>query len=98
VAAGSVHFVSTACSNVEAVLPQQVVGQELALGHLTDALCHHLSQPQPSKPLVISVHGPPGVGKTLSHLWLARALYSKRPAADLHCPGLHCKGYKVGGA
>lgn len=80
---------------MEAVLPQQIVGQELALTHLTESLCHHMSQKQPKKPLVISVHGPPGVGKTYTHLWLARALYNQHPSADLDCPGIHCRGYKV---
>lgn len=92
---GTVHFVRTACPSVEAVLPREVVGQELALGQLTDAVCHHLAQRHPRKPLVISVHGPPGVGKTYSHLWLARALYNAQPSASLQCPGLHCRGYKV---
>ncbi|KAF8072817.1 TOR1A [Scenedesmus sp. PABB004] len=92
---GGAHFVDTACANVERVLPAEVVGQDLALGQLTDAVCHHLSQPRPKKPLVLSVHGPPGVGKTYSHLWLARALYSRRPARGLHCPGPACRGYKV---
>eukprot|EP00879_Flechtneria_rotunda_P003365 GHRR01003593.1.p1 GENE.GHRR01003593.1~~GHRR01003593.1.p1 ORF type:complete len:369 (+),score=124.57 GHRR01003593.1:1009-2115(+) len=92
---GSVHFVDNACHNLETILPQQIVGQELALGQLTDAVCHHLSQKHPKKPLVVSVHGPPGVGKTYTHLWLARALYNKKPSAALQCPGLQCKGYKV---
>lgn len=93
--AGSVHFVDTGCTNLESLLQQQLVGQELALGQLTDAVCHHLSQRAPRKPLVISVHGPPGVGKTYTHLWMARALYSKAPSASLQCPGMHCRGYKV---
>jgi Cdc6-like AAA superfamily ATPase len=95
--AGTVRFVDNACANLDALLPQEIVGQELALAQLTDALCHHLSQPRPKKPLVISVHGPPGVGKTYTHLWLARILYSKQPSAALQCPGMHCKGYKVRG-
>jgi ATP-dependent Clp protease ATP-binding subunit ClpA len=87
--------VEQGCSNLESVLPQQIVGQELALSHLTDAVCHHLSQQNPKKPLVISVHGPPGVGKTYTHWWMARCLYNKSPSVDLQCPGMHCKGYKV---
>lgn len=93
--AGSVSFVPQACTNIETTLPQEVVGQELALRHLTDIICQHISQKHPKKPLVLSVHGPPGVGKTYTHLWLARSLYNKQPAADLICPGMHCKGYKV---
>lgn len=94
---GTVHFVDHACDNVEQLLPREVIGQELALSHLTDHLCQHIAQKRPHKPLVISVHGPPGVGKTYTHLWLARALYNKQPAAELDCPGIHCRGYKVGG-
>lgn len=92
---GTVHFVDNACDNVEHVLPQEITGQELALTHLTEVLCQHMAQKQPLKPLVISVHGPPGVGKTYTHLWLARTLYNTHPSADLDCPGIHCRGYKV---
>lgn len=94
---GTVHFVDQACDNVEQLLPREVIGQELALSHLTDHLCQHIAQKKPHKPLVISVHGPPGVGKTYTHLWLARALYNKQSGAELDCPGIHCRGYKVGG-
>eukprot|EP00878_Enallax_costatus_P027083 GHUV01029127.1.p1 GENE.GHUV01029127.1~~GHUV01029127.1.p1 ORF type:complete len:315 (+),score=79.44 GHUV01029127.1:352-1296(+) len=92
---GTVKFVDNACANIESVLPREVIGQELALGQLTDVICHHLAQKNPKKPLVISVHGPPGVGKTYTHWWLARSLYNKHPSADLECPGMHCRGYKV---
>lgn len=93
--AGAAKFVDNACANIESVLPREVVGQELALGQLTEVICHHLAQTNPKKPLVISVHGPPGVGKTYTHWWLARSLYNTHPSADLKCPGMHCKGYKV---
>jgi hypothetical protein len=93
--AGTVHFVDHACENVAHVLPQEIVGQELALTHLTDSVCHHIAQKKPQRPLVISVHGPPGVGKTYTHLWLARTMYNKKPSTDLDCPGIHCRGYKV---
>lgn len=93
--AGTVHFVDNACENVAHVLPQEIVGQELALNHLTDSVCHHIAQKKPQRPLVISVHGPPGVGKTYTHLWLARAMYNQKPSTDLDCPGIHCRGYKV---
>lgn len=88
-------FVPNACPSVEAYLSAEVVGQELAIRQLTDAVCHHLENKQPGKPLIISAHGPPGVGKTLSHQLLARALYSRRPSELLHCPGKDCRGYKV---
>jgi len=67
----------------------------LALTQLTESVCQHIAQKQPKKPLVISVHGPPGVGKTYTHWWLARALYNQQPSLDLDCPGIHCRGYKV---
>lgn len=92
---GTVYFANNACHNIETVLPQQIVGQDLALTQLTESVCQHIAQKQPKKPLVISVHGPPGVGKTYTHWWLARALYNQQPALDLDCPGIHCRGYKV---
>ncbi len=33
-------------------------------------------QPSPKKPLVVSLHGPPGVGKTYFHKLLAEAVYN----------------------
>ena len=87
-------FAPSACSVIEPYLLSEVVGQELALHQMSDAICDHLLQEQPQKPLVLSVHGPPGVGKSLSHRLLAQALYDT--ADDTECPGQHCPGYKVG--
>ncbi len=89
------------CERLEPYLASQLVGQELALRQLADAVCDHTtagSREQAAghtKPLVLSVHGPPGVGKSLAHLLLARALYNPDPAANLQCPGPDCPGYKV---
>jgi DNA polymerase III delta prime subunit len=71
------------------------VGQELAVRQLSDAVCDYLAQPQAIRPLILSAHGPPGVGKSLSHLLLARALYKKQPSDKMKCPGSDCPGYKV---
>jgi Cdc6-like AAA superfamily ATPase len=87
--------VPDACASAEAYLPAHVVGQDLALTQLADAVCHHLGSKRPGKPLIISAHGPPGVGKTLTHQLLARALYSRAPGPGLRCPGRDCRGYKV---
>ncbi len=45
--------------------------------------------------MIVSVHGPPGVGKSLTHLLAAKALYNKNPMVAEKCPGHHCAGYKV---
>ena len=86
------------CERLEPYLASQLVGQELALRQLADAVCDHAAgkQTPAQKPLVLSVHGPPGVGKSLAHLLLARALYNPDPAAaGLQCPGPDCPGYRV---
>lgn len=83
------------CDRLEPYLTHHIVGQDLALKQLINAVCDHLDDPAPSKPLVLSAHGPPGVGKSLSHFLLARALYSKRPQHVHACPGSQCLGYKV---
>ena len=72
-----------------------MVGQDLATRQLVDAICTHLSQPHPLRPLIISVHGPPGVGKTYTHTLLARALYNTDPQSATQCPGQDCRGAKV---
>lgn len=62
--------------------------QELALGQLRELVCDHLNNPRPRKPLVVSIHGPPGVGKTYFHKLLAETLYNmtglpgRAPACD----------------
>ena len=72
------------------------MGQDLALQQFTNAVCDHLLDPHPTRPLTISVHGPTGVGKSMLHQQAARVLYSSRPHdAHLKCPGQHCKAYKV---
>jgi pantothenate kinase-related protein Tda10 len=75
-----------------------LIGQELALRQIADAVCDHLSQPEPSRPLVLSLHGPPGVGKSMFHRLAARALYNRHIHDGLRCPGIDCVGYKVGGS
>lgn len=80
---------------IETHLQSEVVGQDLAIHQMSDAICDHLLKTQPQKPLVLSVHGPPGVGKSLSHWLLAQAMYDA-PGDASECPGPHCPGYKVG--
>ena len=82
-------FAPGACRATERSLLSEVIGQELAVQQLSDAVCEHMLKEQAQKPLVLSVHGPPGVGKSLSHRLLAQALY------DTDCPGQDCPGYKV---
>ena len=94
-AAGQDTFVPRACENVQSYLAANVAGQELALQQFWDAVCDHLQNPQSKSPLVISCHGPPGVGKSLTHLVAATALYNTVPHAGLRCPGADCPGYKV---
>jgi ATP-dependent Clp protease ATP-binding subunit ClpA len=92
---GTTYYVPGACPSVQATLKQAVFGQDLALTLLTDSICSHITNPEPSKLLVMSVHGPPGVGKTFSHHLLAKSLYHKNPAGAVHCPGRDCSGYMV---
>ena len=94
-AAGHDTFVPRACENVQSYLAANVAGQELALQQFGDAVCDHLQNPQSKSPLVVSCHGPPGVGKSLTHLVAATALYNTVPQAGMRCPGADCPGYKV---
>ena len=89
-------FVPGVCERLEPYLASQMVGQELALQQLADAVCDHVGSANPAKPLVLSAHGPPGVGKSLAHLLMARALYNPDAGPDMQCPGMDCPGYKVG--
>ena len=77
-------------------MASRIVGQDLAVSQASDAICDHLGRARPDKPLVLSAHGPPGVGKSLMHLMAARALHCRQPGAPgLPCPGTACPGYRV---
>lgn len=92
----SYNFVPGACERFEPFLRSRLVGQELALKQTSDAICDHLAKENPIKPLVMSFHGPPGVGKSLFHRLAARVLYIKNPEKMARqCPGRDCAGYKV---
>lgn len=45
------------------------------------------------RPLVVSLHGPPGVGKSLTHRVLAHTLWRVRDKERHMCPGPACPGY-----
>ena len=92
---GAYEYAPGACNRLESHLRSEIVGQDLAIQQASDAICDHLAQSDPQKPLVLSAHGPPGVGKTLMHLLLARALYSNTPEKATDCPGPSCPSYKV---
>jgi DNA polymerase III delta prime subunit len=89
------NFAPGACERLDPYLSSKIVGQELALRQISDAVCDHLAQVEPQRPLVLSLHGPPGVGKSMFHLLAARALYNRKVHPELRCPGLDCAGYKV---
>jgi hypothetical protein len=93
---GGPRFAPGACERLEPFLAARVAGQDLALRQLADAVCDHLAAARPPRPLVLSLHGPPGVGKSLTHALAARALFARDPAAPgLRCPGPDCAGYRV---
>lgn len=76
---------------------RQVVGQDASIATISDAICDHMSRigHKSNKPLVLSLHGPPGVGKTYFHQLAAHALYQGDVPKTKHCPGKDCLGYKV---
>ena len=73
-----------------------MVGQEMAIQQFSDAVCDHLLQQHPQKPLVVSAHGSPGVGKSFLPKLAAKALYNQQPHLDMECPGIDCPSLKVG--
>ncbi|GIL78238.1 hypothetical protein Vretimale_7611 [Volvox reticuliferus] len=95
---GTNRFVPNACTNVDSLLSDRIVGQDAAISSLVSAVCEHIRERpggDPVRPLVISVHGPPGTGKTYTHTLLARAMYNRDPSKALSCPGPGCTGVKV---
>ena len=51
-----------------------------------DAICDHVANPSPMKPMVMSLHGSPGIGKSYFHHLLAQSLYNAT-APGKECPG-----------
>ncbi|KAK3258929.1 hypothetical protein CYMTET_32049, partial [Cymbomonas tetramitiformis] len=90
-------YCEQSCHRLGDHLKQNIVGQDFALTQMYDAVCDHLSEDNPRKPLVLSLHGPPGVGKSYFHMLLAQALYnSTTPSSQMRrCPGMSCPGYHV---
>jgi ATP-dependent Clp protease ATP-binding subunit ClpA len=87
-------FHPSACSRFEPYMNEYLVGQRPAIRVLTDAICDFLeddAKTMDGSPLVLSLHGPPGVGKTYFHKLAARVLYD----AEERCPGRACPAYKV---
>ena len=72
-----------ACARLRAHLHGHLHGQTVATDLLADAICDHLENPHPSKPLVLAVHGPPGVGKSYFHQLLAQAVYGAVEDEDM---------------
>ena len=71
-----------ACARLRAHLGAHLHGQDAARDLLADAVCDHLADPNPGKPLVLSLHGSPGVGKSYFHQILAQALYDATDLED----------------
>lgn len=83
-----------ACPRLEHHLGTHLAGQGPAVEVAVDAVCAHLADAHPQRPLVLSVHGPPGVGKSYFHLLAAQALYNLTDG-QYECPGYHCPAYKA---
>lgn len=81
------------CERLRGTTRSLLLGQPTASNALTDAVCDFVETPRDDvrKPLVVSLHGSPGVGKSYFHRILARAAYNVTEA----CPGAGCPGYKI---
>jgi hypothetical protein len=66
------------CERLRAELRASLRGQPTGSALLADAVCDFLETPaaEVRKPLVVSLHGSPGVGKSFFHRILARAAYN----------------------
>ena len=95
------------CARTRALTTRELLGQDVGAALVVDAVCDHAekSSRDREKPLVMSLHGSPGVGKSLFHRILARAAYNATRESDFDsgrrgrrneaCPGAGCPGYKV---
>ena len=93
------------CARARNETARSVLGQSAALALALDATCDHVEGSMGDgrgKPLVLATHGSPGVGKSMFHSALARAVYDvgaseegDRVGGRAGCPGSGCRGYKV---
>ena len=106
-------FDAESCKRLRLSLEKEVFGQSFASTQFTSAICDHLwdtTEERPLKPLVMSIHGPPGVGKSFTHFVAAHALYNVTSTLTAYhqntntnnvntntiaCPGQACSGYRV---
>ena len=91
--AQSQPFSPRACEALRQALPAEVQGQSDAVATIVSATCAHLASTDPQGPLVFSLHGPPGVGKSLTHRVLALSLWDVPPERRGSCQGPACPGY-----
>jgi ATP-dependent Clp protease ATP-binding subunit ClpA len=90
------HFINkSSCRTLWNVIREEIIGQDFALDLMVSCICDYLDDTSLKKPLVISTHGPVGVGKTLTHRSLARFLYEVPREDWSACPGYKCPAYKL---
>lgn len=71
-------FHKDACNSLEPyILANGLVGQDSSIRIVSDLMCMHMINRNPSKPLVISLHGSFGVGKSMMYHLAADALHNK---------------------
>lgn len=61
---GAGGYLPQACKQLTRIYNSEVVGQTLVLKDLQAAVCQHVQDPHSTKPLVVMLSGPPGVGKS----------------------------------
>merc|ERR1712072_497100 len=90
------HFIKKSfCRTLWSEIREEIIGQDFALDLMVTCICDYLDDTFLKKPLVISTHGPVGVGKTLTHRSLARFLYEVPRENWNACPGYECPAYKL---
>ena len=57
---------------------RKLFGQDLVIDVLVNIITAHVNNPSPPKPLVLSFHGPTGVGKTHVSNIIVDHLFSKK--------------------
>ena len=87
------HCLSTVCLSIESVALYRFILVLFSASLFRDELQLCFPPPSSRRPLILSIHGSPGIGKSYSHWLLARSLYNVGPSGK--CPGDDCPAYKV---
>jgi Cdc6-like AAA superfamily ATPase len=79
------RYRADACEHLKAAFAARIAGQSQQLGQISNTICRHIRSASRTRPLVIALLGPVGVGKSWTTRVTAQALFSAEPVLPQRC-------------